>query len=440
MTGRRPSVIRTDGLTKRFGRITAVDDLDLDVREGDVYGFLGANGSGKTTTVRMLLGLVLATSGRIEVLGEPMPAAGRRVLPQVGALVEGPAAYPHLSGRRNLALFDAMGPGGGRADRTARHRRGARAGRAGRRGRPAGARVLARACASGSGWPARCCAGRGCWSSTSRPTASTRRASSEIRELLLDLNRAGTTVFLSSHLLAEIEQMCTRVGVLDRGRLVLQDELAELQRPTGRVEVHTPDVDAVRAAARRRGRGVRRRAAAGPRRRPGRAQRPAGRRGRAGDHARRRAAHASRTSCWRRPAPSADRFGVTARSDPRRAGQAGPQPPHLGDDRADRRAADAGRGAARGHRPRPAAGHRPGVPVRGADRRHAVPARRARHRAAAVPADRGGGHRRRGDRGRGAAGHPALHADPAGRPHPAAGRQAGRGHGVRGADRRSSSP
>ena len=87
----------------------------------------------------------------------------------------------------------------------------------------------------------------------------------EIRELLLDLNRAGTTVFLSSHLLAEIEQMCTRVGVLDRGRLVLQAELAELRRPTGRVEVHTPDVDAGPRAARRRRGGVRRRAAAGPR-------------------------------------------------------------------------------------------------------------------------------------------------------------------------------
>ena len=68
----------------------------------------------------------------------------------------------------------------------------------------------------------------------------------EIRELLLDLNRAGTTVFLSSHLLGEIEQLCTRVGVLDRGRLVLQAELEELRRPTGRIEVHTPDVEQVR--------------------------------------------------------------------------------------------------------------------------------------------------------------------------------------------------
>src|SRR3954469_7830424 len=102
------SVIRTDGLTKRFGRVTAVDAIDLDVREGDVYGFLGANGSGKTTTVRMLLGLVLATSGGGGLLAQPMPRSGKRVLPQVGTLVEGPASYGHLSGRKNLELFDAM--------------------------------------------------------------------------------------------------------------------------------------------------------------------------------------------------------------------------------------------------------------------------------------------------------------------------------------------
>ncbi|HET6939949.1 MAG TPA: ATP-binding cassette domain-containing protein, partial [Nocardioides sp.] len=88
MSGTPQAVIRTEGLTKKFGPITAVDGIDLEVREGDVFGFLGANGSGKTTTVRMLLGLVLATSGRAELLGERMPAAARRVLPQVGALVE----------------------------------------------------------------------------------------------------------------------------------------------------------------------------------------------------------------------------------------------------------------------------------------------------------------------------------------------------------------
>ena len=101
-------VITTEGLTKRFGRITAVDEVDLDVREGDVYGFLGANGSGKTTTVRMLMGLVLATSGTAEVLGRPMPRDAARVLPEVGALVESPAFYPYLSGRRNLRVLENL--------------------------------------------------------------------------------------------------------------------------------------------------------------------------------------------------------------------------------------------------------------------------------------------------------------------------------------------
>ena len=105
------AVITTRGLVKRFGRVRAVDGIDLDVRTGDIYGFLGANGSGKTTTVRMLLGLVLPTSGEIELLGGRMPRAGRRVLPRVGALIEGPAHYGHLSGRENLALLDAAGPG-----------------------------------------------------------------------------------------------------------------------------------------------------------------------------------------------------------------------------------------------------------------------------------------------------------------------------------------
>ena len=86
-------VIRTQGLTKRYGDLWAVDAVDLDVRAGDVYGFLGANGSGKTTTLRMLLGLVLPTAGEAEVLGMPMPAARQSVLPRVGSLVETPGAY-----------------------------------------------------------------------------------------------------------------------------------------------------------------------------------------------------------------------------------------------------------------------------------------------------------------------------------------------------------
>ena len=110
------TVIRTRALTKRYGELRAVDGIDLEVAEGDVYGFLGANGSGKTTTMRMLLGLVLPTSGEAEVLDQPMPGARRTVLPQVGVLVEGPGAYPHLSGSDNLAILDASG-----RDRSPRH-------------------------------------------------------------------------------------------------------------------------------------------------------------------------------------------------------------------------------------------------------------------------------------------------------------------------------
>jgi ABC-type multidrug transport system ATPase subunit len=115
-------VIVTTGLTKRFGQVLAVDHVDLEVREGDRYGFLGPNGSGKTTVVRMLLGLVYPSSGSMQVLGAPVPQRASAVLPQIGALIESPSAYGHLSGRANLMLVDASGPRvrGGRRNRKQR--------------------------------------------------------------------------------------------------------------------------------------------------------------------------------------------------------------------------------------------------------------------------------------------------------------------------------
>ena len=97
----------TRGLTKRFRRQIAVDRIDLEVPDGAVYGFLGPNGSGKTTTIRMLLGLISPTAGDISLLGSPMPAAARTALRRIGSLVEGPAFHPYLSGRANLARLDA---------------------------------------------------------------------------------------------------------------------------------------------------------------------------------------------------------------------------------------------------------------------------------------------------------------------------------------------
>jgi ABC-2 type transport system ATP-binding protein len=238
-------VISTRGLVKRYGSLTAVDHVDLDVRPGDIYGFLGANGSGKTTTVRMLLGLVLATEGEIKVLGAAMPASARAVLPRVGALVEGPAAYGHLSGPANLMLADASGAAGPRRDRG---RRVAAAlervglGEAGKR--PVKAYSL--------GMRQRLGLATALLHTPEllildEPTNGLDpQGIREIRDLLLELNAQGTTIFLSSHLLAEVEQLCTRVGVLDRGRLVVQDQLEALTRPTGNTLISTPDVESAR--------------------------------------------------------------------------------------------------------------------------------------------------------------------------------------------------
>ena len=99
--------VATSGLVKRFGGHAAVDGIDLAVPTGSVFGFLGPNGSGKTTTIRMLLGLVRPSAGEITVLGEPVPGRTTAVLPRVGSLVEGPAFHPYLSGRANLVRLDA---------------------------------------------------------------------------------------------------------------------------------------------------------------------------------------------------------------------------------------------------------------------------------------------------------------------------------------------
>ncbi|HEY2959321.1 MAG TPA: ABC transporter ATP-binding protein [Actinomycetota bacterium] len=232
--------IATEGLTKRYGRALAVDGLDLEVHEGDLFGFLGPNGSGKTTTVRMLLGLVFATSGRIELLGRPMPAAALAVLGSVGALVEGPAFYPHQSGRANLAALDQAGPGGPRRDRRRRigealervglvdvGRRPVRAYSSGMRQRLGLAAALLRS-------PRLLV--------LDEPTNGLDpQGSREVRDLLVELVRGGATVFLSSHLLAEVEMICSRAAIVHQGRLVTQARVAELLAPTGRVLVATPD-------------------------------------------------------------------------------------------------------------------------------------------------------------------------------------------------------
>jgi ABC-type multidrug transport system ATPase subunit len=212
-----------------------------------VYGFLGPNGSGKTTTIRMLLGLIRPTAGDHRLLGEPMPDRAAGVLPRVGALVEGPAFHPYLSGRDNLRRLDAADRS--TEARTAEARNAAALDRVG-----LGAAAAKRYRTYSLGMKQRLAIAAALLVPREllildEPTNGLDpQGIHEIRDLLLDLHRGGTTVFLSSHLLAEVEQLCSRVGVLDRGRLVLQDELARLTAPTGATVVHTPLPDQAKAA------------------------------------------------------------------------------------------------------------------------------------------------------------------------------------------------
>jgi ABC-type multidrug transport system ATPase subunit len=239
-------MIATSGLTKRFGAVLAVDHVDLDVREGDRYGFLGPNGSGKTTVVRMLLGLVYATSGTIEVLGAPVPRRISAILPQIGALIEAPSAYGHLSGRANLALIDASGPGRHGSRRNRRRRIGDALDRVGLGSiddRPV--RKYSLGMRQRLGLAAALLRSPRLLVLDEPTNGLDPQGIREIRDLLGELNSAGTTVFLSSHQLAEVEQLCSRVGVLDRGKLVLQDDLSVLRGPTGRVVLRSPDAGQV---------------------------------------------------------------------------------------------------------------------------------------------------------------------------------------------------
>lgn len=249
--------VRTAGLTKRFrsGQV-AVDGLDLAVPRGAVYGFLGPNGSGKTTTIRMLLGLAHPTAGRAWLLGSAMPEQAARVLPRVGALVEGPAFHPYLSGRANLARLDA---GDATADpRTSRRRADAALDRV---GLGAAATKPYRQYSLGMkqrlGLAAALLQPRDLLVLDEPTNGLDPQGTREVRHLVRELADGGATVLVSSHLLAEIEQVCTHVGIMSRGRLLLQGERAALtDREAARLVVTTRAGQADAAADVLRGLGL----------------------------------------------------------------------------------------------------------------------------------------------------------------------------------------
>ena len=220
--------VESDSLTKRFGRQVAVNAVDLAVPRGAVYGFLGPNGSGKTTTIRMLLGLIRPTAGTHRLLGEPVPERSASVLPRVGALVEGPAFHPYLSGRDNLLRIDA-------ADRTAEVRTaGARIAAAlDRVGLSAAAGKRYRAYSLGMKQRLAIAAAllvpRELLVLDEPTNGLDPQGTREVRHLVATVAGEGATVLLSTHLLAEVEQVCTHVGVMHRGNLVAQEPLAQLR-------------------------------------------------------------------------------------------------------------------------------------------------------------------------------------------------------------------
>jgi len=211
--------VQTQGLTKRYGHVLAVDDLDLSVRPGEVYSFLGPNGAGKTTTLRMLLGLVRPTAGRLSLFGRRPGAGG---LARVGALVEGPAFYPYLSGRDNLRVLasharvprsrveqvlDTVELTDRSRDRFGTYSLGMkqRLGLAAALLKDPELLVL------------------------DEPTNGLDPAGmADMRSTIRRLAASGCTVLLSSHLLGEVQQICDRVGVISQGRLVAETTVAEL--------------------------------------------------------------------------------------------------------------------------------------------------------------------------------------------------------------------
>ncbi len=216
--------IETCGLTRRFGAQLAVDNLNLLAPEAGVYGFLGPNGAGKTTTIRMLLGLIRPDAGEVRLFGVPLAADRLSLMRMVGALVETPSLYPHLTGRENLEVTRRLlGAPHGLIDAALETVKLAQDG--GRRVRE-----------YSMGMRQRLGLGLALLNKPrllilDEPTNGLDPAGiHEMRDLIRSLPAEfGATVFLSSHLLSEVEQIATHIGIIHQGRLMFQGPLAELQ-------------------------------------------------------------------------------------------------------------------------------------------------------------------------------------------------------------------
>jgi ABC-2 type transport system ATP-binding protein len=243
---RTEGVLRTRQLTKSYGSQLAVDHLDLEVGRGEVFGFLGPNGAGKTTTIRMCLGLVRPSEGAVEILGQDLATHRRQVLPRVGALIESPALYGYMSGRDNLLVFgDALG--GVSAQRmdevlelvglSGRERDRVRSYSLGMKQRLGLAVAMLHE-------PELLV--------LDEPANGLDPAGVvEMRDLLRFLAAEGRSIFVSSHVLAEVQQTCDRVAIINQGRLIKVAPVAELVGGSGEFAVRLSDPDSVLALVRR---------------------------------------------------------------------------------------------------------------------------------------------------------------------------------------------
>ena len=230
------AILVTHALTKQFGALRAVDGLDMEVCRGDIFGFLGPNGAGKTTVIRLVLGLIHPSGGHAEICGHRVPGELQAALRHVGGFVDDPTFYPLMSARRNLRLLGSMtGPvSEERIDDVLdivalRDRADDRVGgfSHGMKQRLGIAQALLHS-------PELIV--------LDEPTSGLDpRGMKDVRELIRELGASGTTVFLSSHLLHEVEQVCTRAVIIDKGRVIAQGPVSELRPRNDAVRVFTDD-------------------------------------------------------------------------------------------------------------------------------------------------------------------------------------------------------
>lgn len=229
-------VIQTDGLTKRYKNVVAVDDLSLEIRQGRVYGLLGPNGSGKTTTMGLLLGLLTPTAGTFRLFGSTH--GHEESLRRVGAIIESPSFYPYLSGFQNLRYFQMIS--GSRSEEELEILID-RVGLAGR------GDDLFRTYSSGMKQRlgiAYALLGDPDIVFLDEPTNGLDpEGMIEVRELIKSLGDGNRTVLLSSHLLHEVEQVCDSVTIISKGRLIVQGEVSQLVATVGSEQVRTKTTD-----------------------------------------------------------------------------------------------------------------------------------------------------------------------------------------------------